>query len=195
MTLLVDKTNADWGFWDRWADGRWEPETKEVIERFCNGGTFVDVGAWIGPTVLWAAPHASRVVAIEADPTAFEMLTANTADLPNVEYVACAVAGFDGSTTITTKGDSMSRIGAGGVAVDCLTIESLFAKHGIESADLIKMDIEGAEREVIAQAEPFLKAFGAPILLSIHAWAPWPRDLLPGWDREVLEPHEWLVTP
>lgn len=192
---LVDEKNGEWGFWDRWADGRWEPETKATIERFCSGGTFVDIGAWIGPTTIWAAPHAARVIAIEADPTAFAMLQANTADLANVDYVPCAVSDTDGYTHITTNGDSESRIGAEGAEVACLTVESLFESWCIDSADLIKMDIEGAEREVLAQAEPFLREFGAPILLSIHPWAPWDRDLLPGWKREVLEPHEWLVTP
>lgn len=192
--MLCDPLNAEWQFWDRWADGRWEPETRACIEQHVTGGTFVDIGAWIGPTVLWAAPLASRVVAVEADPTAMEMLRHNTADL-GVEYVACAVADYDGETTITTAGDSMSRIGHGGVTVPCWTIETLFTEHGIDSADLIKMDIEGAEREVIAQAEPFLRRFGAPVLLSVHPWAPWHKDLLPGWEREPLAPHEWLVTP
>lgn len=194
MSRLCDPLNTEWGFWDRWEDGRWEPETKACIEQYVRGGTFVDIGAWIGPTVLWAAPHASRIVAVEADPTAMQMLRHNTADL-SVEYVEAAVADCDGETTITTDGDSMSRIGGGGVTVPCMTIETLFHSLAITGADLIKMDIEGAEREVIAQAEPFLRRIGAPVLLSVHPWAPWHKDLLPGWEREALQPHEWLVTP
>lgn len=192
---VCDPTNTEWGFWDRWSDGRWEPETKATIERFCDGGTFVDIGAWIGPTALWAAEHAERVVAIEPDPTAYEMLEVNTSELAVVERVHVAVADFDGTTTISTNGDSMSRIGGGGVDVACYTLESLFARLGVTSADLIKMDIEGAEREVLAQAEPFLRRFGAPMLLSLHAWAPWDRNLLPGWSVEQLEPHEFVVIP
>jgi FkbM family methyltransferase len=193
--MRCDPLNAEWGFWDRWADGRWEPETKQTIERHVNGGTFVDIGAWIGPTALWASPHAGRVVAVEADPTAFDMLADNVRECGNVELVPVAVADFDGVTTITAAGDSMSRTGHGGAEVRCVTVETLFTEHGITTADLIKVDIEGAEREVLAQAESFLRAFGAPILLSVHAWAPWGHNLLPGWHVEVLEPHEWLVTP
>ena len=195
MTRACDPLNAEWGFWDRWADGRWEPETKDIIERYVADGTFVDIGAWIGPTAMWASPTADRVVAVEADPTALAMLHENTADLTNIDYFPVAVSDRDGETTITTAGDSMSRIGAGGVTVRCVTIETLFAEADVSSADLIKIDIEGAEREVLAQAEPFLRRFGSPILLSVHAWAPWSHDLLPGWNRTVIEPHEWLVTP
>jgi len=193
--MRCDPLNTEWGFWDRWADGRWEPETKQTIEELVNGGTFVDIGAWIGPTALWASPHASRVVAVEADPTAYDMLTDNVAECDNVQLVPVAVADFDGITMITIAGDSMSRTGQGGIEVRCVTVETLFTEQAITDVDLIKIDIEGAEREVLAEAEPFLRSVGAPILLSVHAWAPWSRDLLPGWDVEVLEPHEMLVRP
>jgi len=184
--VRCDPKNEAWGFWDRWTDGRWEPETREVIERHCNGGTFVDIGAWIGPTALWAAPHTSRVVCIEADPTAFDMLGDNVAEHSHVETYRIAVAAYDGTTTITTEGDSESRTGHGGVQVPCLTIETLFSELNIDSADLIKMDIEGAEREVLPQAEPFLRAFGAPLLVSVHPWAAGALNDLQHWSRTTL---------
>ena len=192
--MRCDPRNEAWGFWDRWADGRWEPETKAVIEQYVNGGTFVDIGAWIGPTALWALPHAGRVVCVEPDPTAFDMLVEN---VPDVEHVNAAIAGHTGTTTITAAGDSESRIGTGDHEVLCFTIEDFFMVRGITSADLIKIDIEGAEREVITQAEPFLRKFGAPIALSLH-WAPWPDEYLPGWNVQPIAPgvtHEVLAIP
>jgi len=195
MKYAVDPVNRDWGFWAKWESGEWEPETREVIERLCLRGTFVDIGAWIGPTAIWAAPHAGRVVAIEPDPVAYDMLTTNTADLPNVECHHLAVGVADGFTMITTAGDSMSRTGTGDYEVESCTLETLFARLHITAADLIKMDIEGAERDVIAQAEPFLRRFGAPLLLSMHPWAPGSALPLNGWHIEEVGHLEILATP
>jgi FkbM family methyltransferase len=193
--VRCDPANEAWKFWDRWADGRWEPHTREAIEAHCHGGTFVDVGAWVGPTARWAAPHASRVVCFEPDPTAFSMLVDNVADLDNVECHQVAVADHDGTTTVTTKGDSMSRTGGDGVDVRCATFESLFTELGIDDADLVKIDIEGDECDVLAEAGPFLRDFGAPLLLTLHLWNWCPDGNLDGWDVTELSCDEFLAVP
>lgn len=187
--------SGDWDFWGRFSNGTWEPETLDLIETMCHGGTFVDIGAWIGPTSLWAAAHADRVVAIEPDPVAFAVLEKNTARLPNIECHQVAVGPADGLTTITTAGDSMSRTGAGDYIVKCYTIKTLFDWLEITDADLIKMDIEGAERDVVAYAEPFLRAFGAPLALSMHPWAPGSNLPLNGWRTEDVGHLQILATP
>ena len=39
--------------------------------------TYVDIGAWIGPTVLYGGQIAARCITAEPDPTAREALEAN----------------------------------------------------------------------------------------------------------------------
>jgi FkbM family methyltransferase len=194
--MIADEGSNRWGFWDRWADGRWEPETKQTIERFVDGGTFVDIGAWVGPTALWAAPLASRVIAVEADPTALAMLAKNVDGLTNVDIVAVAIADYDGTTTIGVGGDSMSRTGEGDHAVQCMTLPTLWAKHAITDVDLIKIDVEGAEAQFFPGVVDFLADIGAPVLLSTHPWDPLDVvSVTPGWTHERLTDWEWLVSP
>jgi hypothetical protein len=52
-------------FWDAYEAGDWEPHTVDLFERYLGQTTtFVDVGAAIGATALYAASLAKRVVAL-----------------------------------------------------------------------------------------------------------------------------------
>jgi predicted O-methyltransferase YrrM len=65
-------------FWDRYEAVAWEPETLSILRAHLDGRTtFVDIGSWIGPTTLFAAAHARRVIALEPDPVALRQLRRN----------------------------------------------------------------------------------------------------------------------
>lgn len=209
MTYTADANSLAWGFWDHWADGRWEPKTHQTIIECCKGGTFVDIGAWVGPTAIWAAQAGySKVYAIEPDPIAFEMLETNT-ELAMADIEGCLLWRINGAiengnamTTCEKRGDSMGRTGLRQedadhpqVLVPCSTIENLFTRCQIENVDLIKIDTEGAEARIIPQAEPFLRTLGAPIHLSTHPWDPLDWSVLADWSVEQLGDDEWLVRP
>lgn len=200
MTYTADANSLAWKFWDHWADGRWEPTTHRTIVEHCHGGTFVDIGAWVGPTSIWAAQAGySRIVAVEPDVMAFFMLRENVRDLP-VEIVDVAVWDHNGTVSIEQRGDSMSQVDLANpdhptTPARCVTFETLFREHRIENVDLIKIDVEGAEARIIPQAAPFLREVGAPIHLSTHPWNPLDWSVLDGWTVERLGDDEWLVTP
>jgi hypothetical protein len=68
--------------WDTVVNERWEMAMLQLLpalikQRGTAGTVYVDIGAWIGPTVLLAAQFADRVVAVEADPRALSELRAN----------------------------------------------------------------------------------------------------------------------
>jgi FkbM family methyltransferase len=192
-------------FWQNHFATSWEPETKQVVERFCHGtGVFVDIGAWIGPVSLWAAKAGDDIVACEPDPEAFEQLEANlvcNAGHLKVTTIYGAISDHDGTALLgkrTAWNDSMSSLVGGTtdhIEVNCLTMESFLA--GVNDIDLINMDIEGGEGIVIPQAEPFLAELGVPLCLSLHPqW--WTIDPLPhllNWKRENLTPDEALFYP
>ena len=72
-------------FWERVAGGRWEPGTLAAIDRLVDRRTtFLDLGAWVGPTTLYAAAVARRVIAVEADPAALDQLQRNLAVNPDL---------------------------------------------------------------------------------------------------------------
>ena len=69
-------------FWNKVEAGLWEPETLALIDQqITPGTTFLDLGAWVGPTALYAAARGARVIALEADPVALAQLRAKLDDI------------------------------------------------------------------------------------------------------------------
>lgn len=85
---------ADW--YEQWWTGRfarWEPETFRIFDVFLDRSRpYLDVGAWIGPTVLYGSFKASKVVCLEPDPEAHRVLIANLAVNPEIRHVTVVQA-------------------------------------------------------------------------------------------------------
>src|ERR1700676_1105845 len=65
-------------YWQSVARGVWEPETFPILERFIDGAhSYIDMGAYIGPTLLYGCQIAKRAYGIEPDPIAFAELQQN----------------------------------------------------------------------------------------------------------------------
>jgi FkbM family methyltransferase len=118
--------------------------------------TIIDYGANIGLTSLYfaSAYPLARIYSVEADPENFAILQANTASEPRIVPVhACVVATPQATVSFDNQGPSWGRhsLGGGnGITVPAVTLDELLAKFAIARVDLLKMDIEGAEREVFA---------------------------------------------
>ena len=117
----------------------------------------VDLGANIGVSVWWFAiahPDA-RIFAVEPDPRAYALLERNTAPLSNVRTVRAAVGDRDGEmrfftgeetwVSSTVRHDQATEE----IVVPGRTLDGLLDEWGVESIDLLKIDIEGAEYDVL----------------------------------------------
>lgn len=188
--------SGDWGFWARFADGRWEPEILDRIPELLDGGTYLDIGSWIGPQLLVASTYADRCIGFEPDPTAYTVLSRNVEKLSNVHVFNEAIASHTGTTTITTAGDSMSRIGHGTHEVEGYTLADAVERHHITDVTLVKIDIEGAEQDVFPWASELIRSWVCPVFLSIHPWCTAdPMRGCDGWEIEQLADHEVLLWP
>lgn len=149
-------------FWDWYEREDWEPETVAVYDRFLRpGATYVDLGAWIGPTVLLAASKAGRIVCAEPDPKAYPVLLENLALNPEVAAKTTAfpvaVGARDGDVVLSSTGEggdsnsSVMRPGDAGArwTVEGVTIATLLERASIGSADFVKVDVEGAEYDIV----------------------------------------------
>jgi FkbM family methyltransferase len=117
----------------------------------------VDCGANIGMSIVFFKAYAPdcRILAIEPDPATFAVLrrTVDRNALPDVELLHAAVAGTDGTVTLYGDADagsitsSIRRDWGGGTAstVPARRLSDLIT----EPIDFLKLDIEGAEYEVI----------------------------------------------
>jgi FkbM family methyltransferase len=113
----------------------------------------VDCGAHIGLSALYFAhryPRA-RIIAIEPHPKNFDLLKMNTAAHPNIACVQACVLGRSGSAFISTEGPSWQHhvVQCGGLEIEAVTLSDVRVRFGIDVIDVLKLDVEGAEPEVI----------------------------------------------
>ena len=121
--------------------------------------TIVDAGANIGLSALYFAARypQARIICVEPNPDNFALLIENAKSLPRIQAIqACVTAHPVGVTHIDIEGKG-SHVGLNwegrGVAVKAMTMSELCDACGIDKIDLLKMDIEGAERDVFAHAD------------------------------------------
>ncbi len=200
-SFRIQPGGAHAAFWERVSAGRWEPHTFDVFDRFLDPDhSCVDIGAWIGPTTLYAARLARHVHAIEPDPVAHAELAANVAENPALQrritlHRQCIAprsgpvelyAGGMYHSTGSAFGDSMSGmvpVGDGSRQPSCrvegVTLAEFFARHAIDDCGFIKMDVEGGEFSLIPAHWHELAEFGRPTAcVSFHAPAPALREAL-----------------
>jgi FkbM family methyltransferase len=115
--------------------------------------TIVDAGANCGMATLFFAnkyPKA-RIIAVEPEPSNYSALLENTYGYPNVVPVKAALWKDDCELKIGTGShfDKWAfQVSDKGTAVNGVTLPSLMRAAGIQSIDLLKIDIEGAEAEL-----------------------------------------------
>jgi FkbM family methyltransferase len=114
--------------------------------------TIVDAGANIGVFTIFCArqyPDA-RIISMEIEGGNFSILSKNAAQLPNVTAVDCAL--WSETTTLqlmrSDQADS-HRVVQGSGDVPAMSLADLMSRYGLDRIDILKMDIEGAERTVM----------------------------------------------
>lgn len=137
-------------FWDWFEEPGWEPCTVTIFERVLGPGMrYLDLGAFIGQTALYAACRGCQVTALEPDPEAFAELERNVALNPSlapaIRLLPVALALEDGEADLHVGHLSRSSLLAGDQTVRVRTIspETLAAELG--NVDFVKIDVEGAE--------------------------------------------------
>jgi FkbM family methyltransferase len=171
IRLRVDATH--WMFSGQYlGDVEYEPETAAFIHRHLRPGmVFVDVGANNGFFSLLAAHYVGaggRVFAFEPNPPVFAALKHHVA----INQLADRIALFDVALSDTATDAARLHVWAehsgfssldlaaapgaqhlaGGTSVTIRTevFDDWFARQGLASIDLLKMDVEGFEGQVVA---------------------------------------------
>lgn len=134
--------------------------------------TIVDCGGNIGLSALYLAaryPNA-RIFSVEPNPDNYALLKRNAAAEPRITPVQACVTGIsEQQVYIDTLGrGSHFQINseARGVPVRGMSLDKIREAYGIGRIDLLKMDIEGAERQVLAH--PAFLAHTGMIVAELH---------------------------
>lgn len=177
LGLTYKAVNRWTEFWLGLNAGTWEPFTFKIfLKHLKKDRSYVDIGCWIGPTVLFGCQLAKHCYAVEPDPKAFIMLNENLAlnNFQNVSAYEMAIADHNGKLKIGvfgTFGDSCTSFisGSGAIPVPCLTMEEFFIRNNIDDCNFIKIDTEGAEFLILPPAMNFLKSFKPTVQIALHS--------------------------
>ena len=168
-------------FWNLIKNKKWEPETFEILDRYKNPDlAYIDIGSWIGPTVLYASERYKKVISLEVDPGPLSKLKENISinKISNVDVYEKALFNKTGKASFFSRSSSMSTFSNKNpknqeekiINVDTITFEDLLTKSKVSPPNiaLIKMDIEGGEINVIPSMKNFLTHHGVPLYISLH---------------------------
>jgi FkbM family methyltransferase len=162
-------------------DGNYEVAETRFCERIlCEGWTVFDVGAHIGLYTLLFAQRVGKeghVHAFEPEPENFGRLRANLAlnNIETVRLVRAAAAAESGTATLHVFRPGLGAWHSLGrptlpdpfvhgqtveptaeMQVPTVTLDEYCAHSGVERIDLLKLDVEGAEVDVLRGAEELL---------------------------------------
>lgn len=136
----------------------------------------IDAGANIGLTAIYFASRYpdAKIYSIEPEPSNFELLVKNTEHYQNIfpihaalwnedvpiQVVDCGL-GHWGFQTATSDGvSSLSQVPG-------LTLRTIMADRGIDYIDLLKIDVEGAEKEVFKGSPEWIDKVGV-LIVELH---------------------------
>jgi len=153
----------------------WNPaEYRALREAARPGAVALDVGANVGGYALllgmWVGPG-GRVFAFEPAPDAFDGL-ARHVRLNGLEDVVTPVQAAASDSTGTGRmamegASGGNRLGGEGQAVLTVTLDEFCAREGIRPS-VIKIDVEGAELEVLRGARETIRAAGPGLTLLVE---------------------------
>lgn len=158
----------------------YEPNTHKIFDRFLDPNySYIDIGAFIGSTVLYGAQLAKKVYAIEPDPIAFNELQKNVSLNPTLQgkiemYQKCLYTDSEKVKfgSMAKGGDSMSSLlfanSKTSWVVDGITFQEFVYQNKITDCNFIKMDIEGGEVLVLPSMVPCLEKEKPILYLSMH---------------------------
>lgn len=121
----------------------------------CDRPLIIDCGANVGVSVLyWKSIYPdSRIIAFEPDPTAFAALATNCSRFSDIAIHEAAVWSSDGSmqfAAVGSDGGHLSNLSEKRPEIKQLEVKTLRLKNFLsEPIEMLKIDIEGAELEVL----------------------------------------------
>ena len=164
------------------ARGEWEPHLFRIFDRYLRPDRgYVDVGAFIGTSVMYGAQLARHCWCIEPNPLVYRYLVENCVANP---IIRDKVTRFEGclwdhpgtlrlGAPVKPYGSAASLRkpeAATAWEVRAVTFEMFLEFYSIQDLNFIKMDIEGAESVVLPQMAGYLRRERPTILVSVHAF-------------------------
>lgn len=143
------------------------PEATQPKRRGLN---VVDLGANVGLTTLYYDMlfPGSSFFCVEPDRNNFDVLKHNISNIPQARAVQGAVGAQAGKGFFDSSGHSWGgKLANAGEEVTVWSIDDVIHESGFEHVDIMKIDIEGAEKEIFSSAPAWLKKTRL-IIIELH---------------------------
>lgn len=165
----------------------------------------LDIGANIGFATLYFKNRfpSARIIAMEPDPENFALLQRNTSGLAEVVLIQAALTGTDGRIALERDGLQPSAFHVRATrseesGIEAVSMPTLLQRIGEQRVDLLKLDIEGAEKELFEARDTSWMEKVRTIAVELH------DRTRPGCghaffqaatkERRNYEVHEYLVV-
>lgn len=121
----------------------------------------IDAGAHCGfATIFFAHKYPdAHIISIEPNPDNFKLLEKNTYNLSNVKIMNSALLGESKSISANSSHNSFASFYVkeeSGSGIESVTVFDLLNESQFDQIDILKVDIEGAEKEVFEKSENWI---------------------------------------
>lgn len=180
--VLVDPSRGEVLEQSIWTTGAYELGTLRVMRKCLRrGDVFIDVGSNIGMMTLEAARAvgpSGAVWAFEPAPATHAILRQNVEmnGFGNISALQTALGSERGDAMFYFSPDHLGQssfiepqVGGQEIRVPIQTLDEVMSRESVDSARMLKIDVEGWEIEVLRGASTFLSSSRAPILCIEHS--------------------------
>lgn len=130
---------------------------------------YVDLGAYTGDTIAELLEYTDgkyrKIFALEPDRRNYRKLINSTEGMENVETFNCAVWKCDTELMFADKAGRQSAVSQTGKPKEARSVDSILEGT---AADIIKMDVEGAEDEAIDGALETIRTYRPKLMISLY---------------------------
>lgn len=170
-------------FWNQYETEEWDPTFIKIYNRLLDKNhSYIDVGSWIGPTVLYGANLSKHCYAIEPDPVAFLELSENLELNPHIQDKVTlsnyCISNSIGTTRLfvpggkeysgTSVSSTLQSVGNQYWDVQTTTLQEIVKAFAITDCNFIKIDIEGAEFDLLSGISDYLEKQKPVLLVEFH---------------------------
>lgn len=167
-------------FWRILNKGGFEPFYFQILDKYLDkDSVYCDIGAWIGPTVMYASRICKKVYCFEPDNIAYKYLLQNIQlnELKNINPFNLAIGLKDDKIKMASHGGNLGDSMTSMVNIDQYgkTFEANSEKWQTwldeikpGKIDFIKIDIEGGEFELLPTMKEYIYKEKPIVSLSTH---------------------------
>lgn len=140
--------------------------------------TIIDAGAYTGFSAIYFAERypGAKILALEPDPSNFALLVRNARPFSNIIPLEQALWHRDGRIDLRDPGTGHwafyvaadePRAARSRAQVEAVSLQTLIERFALEHVDLLKINVEGAEKEIFEHFEDWDGRVGA-IFAALH---------------------------